>query len=463
MSSSIAIIVYLGVLAWLFRRDIRERPNITGAVWLVFFWVVISGGRFVTEWLDIFGLNLGGSSAEEGSPVDALFFMSVIGGGMLVLYRRRVNWGLFIKQNPFIALYLGYCLLACFWSDIPVASVKRWFKLFGQPVMVLVILTEPDPLESFTRLMKRCAYFIVVLSVLFIKYFPQYGRAFDPWTGLGMNVGMTTNKNTLGADCFILSLFFIWHILRVWQSDRDAAYRRREFCLSGIMLVLLLWLLRVAHSATSIGALAVALSMIFFVGLKFVNRRQIWIYLLVALVLLGIGEITFDLHKVALEVLGRNATLTDRTLIWQVLLHWNVDPLIGMGFEGFWVQSRMEDIAVMLHGLHINEAHNGYLETYLNLGGIGLALTLAMVAAAYLKAQRDLTLNFHYGRFRLAYLAAFLVYNWTEAAFRTHCVPFFIFFLIAIDYPRLESEPLPEWQPASVHKPDNLSPNDSVI
>jgi O-antigen ligase len=117
----------------------------------------------------------------------------------------------------------------------------------------------------------------------------------------------------------------------------------------------------------------------------------------------------------------------------------------------------------LLGGLRINEAHNGYLETYLNLGGLGLALTFAMVAATYFKAQRDLTLNFHYGRFRLAYLAAFIVYNWTEAAFRTHCVPFFIFFLIAIDYPQLDPEPLPEWQPVSVHKPDNLSPNDSVV
>jgi hypothetical protein len=29
-----------------------------------------------------------------------------------------------------------------------------------------------------------------------------------------------------------------------------------------------------------------------------------------------------------------------------------------------------------------------------------------------------------------------LVYNWTEAAFRTHAFPFFVFFLIAIDYGR---------------------------
>jgi exopolysaccharide production protein ExoQ len=463
MSPAVATIVYLAILAWLFRRDIRERPNITGAVWLVFFWVIISGGRFVTEWLGIFGLDLGGSSAEEGSPVDALFFFIIIGGGLLILHRRGVNWGQFIRRNPLVAVYLGYCLVACIWSDIPFASVKRWVKLFGQPVMVLLILTEPDPLEAFTRLMKRCAYFIVVLSVLFIKYYPEYGRAFDPWTGLGMNVGMTTNKNTLGADCFILALFFVWHILRVRQFAEDPAYRRREFWLSGIMLVFLVWLLRVAHSATSIGSLTLALAMMFFVGLKFINRKQVWMYFVVGLLLFGVAETAFDAHKLALEWLGRDPTLTDRTKIWQVLLNWNVNPLFGVGFEGFWLDTRIETIAGILGGLHINEAHNGYLETYINLGGVGLALTFAMILATYLKAQRDLSLDFHYGRFRLAYLVAFLAYNWTEAAFRTHCVPFFIFFLIAIDYPPLESEPLSEWQPASVHKPDNLSPNDSLV
>ena len=40
-----------------------------------------------------------------------------------------------------------------------------------------------------------------------------------------------------------------------------------------------------------------------------------------------------------------------------------------------------------------------------------------------------------------------LIYNWTEAVFRTHSVPFFIFFLAAIDYPRpplAAAEPPPE-------------------
>jgi O-antigen ligase len=462
MPPLLATFVYVGFAAWLFRRDLRQRPNITGAVWYVFFWVVISGGLFVSDWMNIFGLSLGGSSVEEGSPLDALVFFVLIFGGLYTLSRRRVSWGEFFRQNPWVALYLGYCLVACFWSDFPLVAAKRWFKLFGQPIMVLLILTEPDPLESFTRLMKRCSYIIVFVSVLFIKYYPQYGRAFDPWSGMGMNTGMTTNKNTLGCDCFILALFFVWHLFRVWKQD-PGKERKWELFWTCFMLGWLTWLLYMAHSSTSIGVLILALALMGFVSLKSINRSQIWVYLLVIVTVLGLLEVTCDLHKHMIALLGRNTTLTGRTDIWAILTHWDVNPLLGVGFESFWLGVRVDQIADLLGGLRINEAHNGYLETYINLGGLGLALTFAMLIVTFLKAQRDLTLNFHYGRFRLAYLAAFIVYNWTEAAFRTHCVPFFIFFLVAIDYSRPEAEQLPEWRPSAIHKPDNLSPNESLV
>ena len=58
--------------------------------------------------------------------------------------------------------------------------------------MALIVLTEPDPEEALTRLMKRCAYVVVPVSILFIKYYPQLGRAFDPWTG--------TNEHTVSPQ-----------------------------------------------------------------------------------------------------------------------------------------------------------------------------------------------------------------------------------------------------------------------
>jgi len=442
MPSNLAAVVYLGIVVWLFRRDFRERPNVTSAIWLPFFWVFLSGARFASQWLDLLGGNLGGTSVEEGSPLDALVFFTLIATGLRVLYQRRVTVGEFMRHNRWVSIYLIYCLLAVLWSDHSFIAFKRWIKLFGQPVMVLVLLTEPEPMESLTRMMKRLAFVYVPVSILFIKYFPQWGRAFDTWSGLPMNTGITLGKNMLGCACFILSFFFVWHFLRVWQRERDVP-RRKELILCLCFFVALGWLLYMAHSSTSIGCFLLSAVVMISIGFKFVNRRQIGFYLVLIAGLLGLAEMFFGIHLLIIQALGRDPTLTDRTIIWHILLNWDIDPIFGVGFESFWMENNLRKLAELLPGALLNEAHNGYLETYLNLGLLGLFITLAMVLAAYLKAQRTLLTDFSFGRFRLAYLAAFLFYNWTEAAFRTHSFPFFMFFLIAIDYPGRQT-----------HKPD---------
>ena len=437
----IAALLCVALVAWLFRRDFRERPNVTNALWLPFFWIMVSGSRFFSEWLGIFGLNLGGSSVQEGSPVDAAFFFAIIAGGLYVLKQRQVDWHEFMRRNRWVAIYLGYCLLATLWSDYTFISLKRWVKLFGQPVMVLVLLTEPDPMASLTRLLKRFAYVVVPVSILFIKYFPELGSCYDMWTGQRMNTGITTDKNALGADGFVLTLFFVWHFQRVWRWEKGQA-RRNELILCMAFLAPIVWLLYMAHSSSPIGALALALIMFWFLGLKSVDHRRLGAYLVVGLAGFGLAEYFFNLHEVIIHMLGRQTNLTGRTEIWDILWHWDINPVLGVGFESFWLGPRLDTLAVMLPGLSLNEAHNGYLETYIQLGGLGVAITLALLLATYFKAHRSLLDESEFGRFRLSYLAAFIIYNFTEALFRTHGFSFFLFFLIAIDYPapgRMES------------------------
>src|SRR5579863_7105506 len=118
MPSSIALLLTLAFIAWLFGRDFREKPNVTAALWLPFFWIVIGpGSRFLSQWLSIFGFQVGGVTVEDGSPIDAAFYFFLIVAGMGVLLKRRVLLGQFIRNNRLLSFFLAYCLLSILWSD----------------------------------------------------------------------------------------------------------------------------------------------------------------------------------------------------------------------------------------------------------------------------------------------------------------------------------------------------------
>jgi exopolysaccharide production protein ExoQ len=454
----LATSITLGFIAWLFFRDSRQKHNITGAVWLPFLWVFISGSRFLSQWLGMFGFNLGGTSVDDGSPFDALSLGLLIAGGVYVLRQRQVRLAEFFHHNRWVTIYLIYCLVAIAWSDIPLVAFKRWIKLFGQPVMALIILTEPDPLETFTCLMKWLAYTWMPLSILLIRYYPRWGRAFDIWVGNPMNIGVTVHKNSLGCDAFILGLFFVWHFFRVRRWDYGIA-RRREMLLCLGFLILICWVLQLAHSSTSIGAFLLGSLLLAVVNLGLVNLERAGIYVVVIAVLAIAGETIFGLSSMLISALGRDPTLTGRTQVWEMLLNWDINPIFGVGFESFWQQSRIHEIAMANPGLVINESHNGYVETYINLGLLGIFLVLMMLFATFRKVCLSLTQSFDFGSFRFAYLFCFIIYNWTEAAFRTHAVPFYIFFLIALDYPvwhHLESKE-PSSNPQEASESDGLA------
>lgn len=437
MSPSLATLLTLAFMAVLFIRDFRQKPNVTGALWLPFFWILVgSGSRFLSQWLGIFGFQVGGITVEDGSPIDAAFYSALIASGLFVLYKRGVFIGEFVRKNRWLTIYLAFCLMAVLWSDFPYVSFKRWIKLLGDPVMALVILTEPDVIKSLTVLIKRVAYVMLPVSILFIKYYPNLGRLYDTWTGAQMNTGISTNKNELGFDCWIIGAVLFWHMVHVFHWERSRA-RRNEMMLCCGLIVMDLWLLRMAHSATPLVALMLGAAIVLFLGFRWLNKERVSAYILMAVIIGTIAGSGLGLFGGFIHLLGRNETFTGRTDIWTMLWHWPVNPAIGTGFEGFWLGERREAVQDLYPGL--NEAHNGYLETYLNLGIVGVAITAALLLATYGKCRRGLLYDLEWGRFRMAYLFSFIVYNWTEAAFRLNAFPFFMFFLIAMDYRPLRS------------------------
>jgi O-antigen ligase len=423
-------IVFSGFMLW---RDAHRTPAVSPALWLPVIWILIISSRAVSSWLDIVGLPVGGAlSLEDGSPLDAIVFLLLITAGVLVLIRRQFSLTAFMTANLALTLFLVYCALAITWSDFPFVAFKRWIKTLGQPVMVLIILTEPDRFEALRRLMKRTALVLMPLSIVFIKYYPELGRLFEPWSGLASNRGVALNKNGLGYMCLVFGLFFFWNLLAARRFE-DRRLRREEIGVSVFILWMTWWLLSAANSATSLVCLGIGAGTMLLLGRQFVSTRYFGTYVIAGLLIAALAEVTFGVYNQTVSALGRDPTLTTRTEMWPDLLAIPINPLVGAGFESFWLGDRLSYIWSIWE-FRPNQAHNGYLETYLNLGWIGVVLLAAVLVSTYAKAKAELLKDFDFGRLKMGVLFALIAYNHTEAAFRGLHPIWTLFFLISIDY-----------------------------
>lgn len=433
MPPVLALLLTLALVIFLFWRDFRQQQNVTRALWIPLLWMLIIGSRFVSQWLSLLGISMGAVTLEEGSPIDAIVFFSLIASGVYVLRSRQVSLLEIVRHNGWLTIFFVYCFVSILWSDFPFVAFKRWIKIVGHPIMVLVLVTEPDAEEAIGRVIKRCAFVLVPFSILFIKYYPEWGRGFDDW-GMAVNVGVTTNKNELGWLCFVLGFFFFWNLLQARQIE-NSKVRWKETVLSLAFLGMIWWVLSRAHSATSLVSLLVGALVVIFVGFRLVNKQFIGTYMLAGIILCVVAELVFGVSDQIISALGKDPTLTDRTEVWQDVLKVPINPFLGAGFESFWLGERREKLWEKWWW-HPNEAHNGYLEVYLNLGLVGLVILAGLLIGTFRKIRKQLSINMEWGRLRLGFLLAVIVFNWTEATFKALHPVWFAFYIIAIDFPR---------------------------
>jgi len=282
--------------------------------------------------------------------------------------------------------------------------------------------------------MKRISYLLMPLSVLFIKYYPQYGRGFDAWSGEGVNTGIHLSKSELGGACMLFGIFFFWNLLMSLRIE-DRRIKIEEFCLSLGFFCMIMWLLRMAHSSTSLVTFLIGVVTMGMLGLRMVNKRFIGTYVIVAAIVVVAAELIFGMSGKIIELLGEDPTLTDRTKVWADCIALVDNPFLGAGFESFWLGSRLE-ILWAKWWWRPNQAHNGYIETYLNLGFLGVFLLVGVIVSAFRKITIDLLTNFDFARLRLGFLFAIIFYNYTEASFKGVSIIWTIFSIIAINYPK---------------------------
>jgi O-antigen ligase len=119
-------------------------------------------------------------------------------------------------------------------------------------------------------------------------------------------------------------------------------------------------------------------------------------------------------RAVVAGALGRDATLTDRTLIWDAALKSGSNPIFGEGFEGYWLSGKGAHI---IDQFHVQYAHSGYVDKYLDTGLIGLFLFAGLLYAAGRNAASHYLGGSRLGYLFLSLFWCSLLFNYTEISF----------------------------------------------
>jgi O-antigen ligase len=430
MPASVAVFAFAAGIAGLFWLDRDRGTRTSPALWIPVVWLLIAASRMVSQWLNIGQVEF--DTAEQyldGSPLDRGIFLALIAGAAAVLAARGRRTGQLLARNwPFVLFFL-YCLASVAWSDFPFVALKRWTKAVGNLIMVMVVLTDPDPAAAVRRFLTRAGFILIPVSVLLIKYFPEYGRGYLSWVWTTIYVGAATTKNGLGYVCLLFGLASAWCLI---DAMRTAARRTRlrRIVAHGTILVMVVWLFYKANSATSLACFAVGLLLVAVTSSP-KGRHPILVHSIVgAMLVCGLASYLFlDAGTFIVDTLGRDSSLSGRTDLWDELLRFANAPWIGTGFESFWLGKRSEHFWRTIWW-HPNQAHNGYLETYLNLGWVGVACLTLTIVFGYRNAVAACRRNPRTGPIQLAYLVVAVLYNLTEAAFKgLH--PVWIAFMLA--------------------------------
>jgi exopolysaccharide production protein ExoQ len=272
------------------------------------------------------------------------------------------------------AVFAAWAALSSLWSQDPVTTARRSIAfvlacLFGLYFAARFPVRKQLFLFCMTMLVAALASSILAWRVPSIGLEASTGH-FGNWQGI------FTQKNACGrAMVFAIAAIFSFGRLNVTRLGCLLLFTavlimsgsRGAWAIAAVVLGLYVFLMLLFRSAPSARAMLLGVSIVLAVA----TAWAAWVYfpLLVAL-------------------MGRDATLTGRTAIWQqvweaILRH----PWLGYGFSAFWQGLKGESFYVILAlRFVLFHAHNGFLEIWLELGLPGLFFFLL----SYLRGWKKL-------------------------------------------------------------------------
>jgi O-antigen ligase len=137
-----------------------------------------------------------------------------------------------------------------------------------------------------------------------------------------------------------------------------------------------------------------------------------------------------------LTLVGKDSTLTERTVIWAAA--WQAalqHPILGYGFASFWrgLYGPSQHV-VLIAGWALAQAQDGFLDVWLGIGAVGVALVVLMTGQAMQNAVRCLhsATNQAYVRWCIIIILCTLLYNIGESSIGLLNMTWFLFILACI-------------------------------
>ena len=354
----------------------------------------------------LLGLLLASEREPDGNPVLRALWLPIYA---VVILLGLVHIRKFISmswQMPILMALLLLIAASVFWS-IDQALTARRVVAAGMTTIFGLYLASRYNWRELLTLFGLIWLFLAVLSYVIVLSMPAIGlepsgEYAGAWRGLWFQ------KNTLGGHMSRSVFLFAFLIL----TGTDL----RKVWITGLVLSLGLVLL----SASKTSLVGVLLGFSVLAGAMLMKRGA-----RIALVLTWFG-VTFAGIFVSIAVfqpelifaaLGRDATLTGRTDIWAALAHVIADrPLLGHGYGAFWAPDSAEaDFVREQVQWEAPTAHNGWLETWLSVGLVGLVVFTLNFLATIGRAVAAAFQGWN-GVFALGFLAQFFLFSLSESS-----------------------------------------------
>lgn len=343
----------------LHQRNFAVIGALRGVENLIFFLLIF---QFSTALIALFLTDF--NNPEYQSPLARMLWYPGYLGVLLLAVRALPQVIRIVAFNPLMILCVLICGISIFWSIDPGITMRRSIAVLITTLFGLVLAARYD----WNGLVQRLAVVFAVtalLSFFIAVLLPEYGVHSTVHEGAWR--GAWIEKNYMGG--FMAKGVIV--MLSAFAMRPDRFWLWLPFCALCFLLVLM---------STSKTALLISLIGIGgFIFLRLYRRYTFMRPILVLGLLVGIGTIVGMLvfaPDFTFALIGKERTLTGRTDIWAGLIQSvKLKPWLGNGYGVYWLDPLGPSYYVRLQlQWGIPSAHNGWIETWLSTGALGVGL-----------------------------------------------------------------------------------------